>query len=316
MMHIALTIDSKFVRYCAVTIVSILENNDPKDIMLHIVSGHLPKEDVLTLSQVAEKYGTSIAFYYIPHEKLQNYEVKWQKQRLSMVVFYRCVLASILPSTISRVIYLDSDTLVLGSLKELWDTNLNQLALAGVQDTDSPNPSYFERLQYAPSYNYINGGVLLLNLAYWRKHNIEQQCIKYYQQYPDRIILNDQDILNALLYDQKVLIDIKWNVQDDFYRNNRYTSPAWKPSYTDAILHPIILHYSGRKPWAYHAMHPLRHLFFHYQRLTPYDDSAKQKKISTRIYRFIHLLPYILGLKPKKYVNLKKIRENSQITKL
>ena len=36
MMHIALTIDSKFVRYCAVTIVSILENNDPKDIMLHI----------------------------------------------------------------------------------------------------------------------------------------------------------------------------------------------------------------------------------------------------------------------------------------
>lgn len=106
-----------------------------------------------------------------------------------MVVFYRCVLASILPSTISRVIYLDSDTLVLGSLKELWDTNLNQLALAGVQDTVSPNPSYFERLQYAPSYNYINGGVLLLNLAYWRKHNIEQQCIKYYQQYPDRIIL-------------------------------------------------------------------------------------------------------------------------------
>ena len=38
MMHIALTIASNFVRYCAVTIVSILENNDPKDIMLHIVS--------------------------------------------------------------------------------------------------------------------------------------------------------------------------------------------------------------------------------------------------------------------------------------
>ena len=72
---------------------------------------------------------------------------------------------------------LDSDTLVLGSLKELWDTNLNQLALGGVQDTLSSNPSCFERLQYAPSYNYMNRGVLLLNLAYWRKHNIEQQCI-------------------------------------------------------------------------------------------------------------------------------------------
>ena len=88
--------------------------------MLHIVSGHLPKEDVLTLSQVAEKYGTSIAFLLYPTWKnFQNYEVKWQKQRLSMVVFYRCVLASILPSTISRVIYLDSDTLVLGSFKRI-----------------------------------------------------------------------------------------------------------------------------------------------------------------------------------------------------
>ena len=79
MMHIALTIDSKFVRYCAVTIVSILENNDPKDIMLHIVSGHLPKEDVLTLSQVAEKYGTSIAFYYICHLHSLGCTKLWKK---------------------------------------------------------------------------------------------------------------------------------------------------------------------------------------------------------------------------------------------
>lgn len=66
MMHIALTIDSKFVRYCAVTIVSILENNDPKDIMLHIVSGHLPKEDILTLSQVAEKIWNFHSFLLYP----------------------------------------------------------------------------------------------------------------------------------------------------------------------------------------------------------------------------------------------------------
>lgn len=177
MMHIALTIDSKFVRYCAVTLVSILENNDPQEIRLHIVSEQLPEEDRLILSQLAERYGTSIAFHSIPHEKLQHYEVKWQKKRLSRVVFYRCMLASVLPSTVSRVIYLDSDTLVLDSLKELWNTNLDQLALAGVQDTAHPNPGYFERLRYAPSYNYINGGVLLLNLAYWRQHDIEQQCI-------------------------------------------------------------------------------------------------------------------------------------------
>lgn len=49
MMHIALTIDSKFVRYCAVTIVSILENN-----------GKCPKSEVLGIYRLTYRRFLSI----------------------------------------------------------------------------------------------------------------------------------------------------------------------------------------------------------------------------------------------------------------
>lgn len=313
MIHIALTIDAKFTRYCAVTMASILKNNSPKDVTLHIVAQNLPHQDCLYLRQVAERRGASICFYNIPSEKIQNYKVTWKKNRLSVVVFYRCLLASTLPASVSRVLYLDCDTLVLDDLEELWNTNMEGVAVAGVQDMIIPNPSYFERLQYDPSFNYINGGVLLLNLDYWREHDIESECLKYYQQYPERVLLNDQDILNGLLYDSKKVVDMKWNVQDNFYRAQSYAAMKGNPSYRNAIFYPVILHYSGRKAWSHHATHPLRSLFFYYQSMVVREQPNRMQEAVIRIHRFIHLLPYYLGWKQWKYIQVKDLRSYSPV---
>lgn len=306
MIHIALTIDRKFVDNCAVTMVSILHNNRPEDIVFHILSQGLVKENTDFLKQVAGNYGAAVHFYDIPDEKIQGYEIRWEGKRLSKVVFFRCILASVLSKDISRVLYLDCDVLVLGSLQEFWDVDLEGKALAGIQDTVRPHPTYFVRLRYDESFSYFNGGVLLLNLDYWRQHDIERKSLEYYIKYPDRVLLNDQDVLNAVLYDQKLLVDIKWNVQDDFYRRKRFKSSDWRDEYTEAILHPVILHFSGRKPWAYHAMHPLRHLYFKYRDMTPLSDTQQFSRWD-EVHRFIHLLPYTLRLKKQKYVDLKEV---------
>lgn len=98
-------------------------------------------------------------------------------------------------------------------------------------------------------------------MEYWREHNIEQQCKTYYKDNPERVLYNDQDLLNGLLHEHKVLVDMKWNVQEGAYRVPKGKTADWCPPYIDTILHPAILHYSSRKPWQYHCMHPLRHLF-------------------------------------------------------
>ena len=82
----------------------------------------------------------------------------------------------------------------------------------------------------------------------------------------------------------------------------------WVPPYAETILYPSILHYSSRKPWQYHCMHPLRHLFFKYQDLTPWKGENVLNSRGARFHRFVHFLPYTLKLKRGKYVDLEKIK--------
>lgn len=229
MMHIAFTIDNRFVRPCAVTMVSVLRNNVPYEIVFHVIGLNLHQEDVAFFSALCDSYGAKVFFYEVAEEKMKAYEVTWEKQRLSKVVFFRCLLSSILPMSVSKVLYLDCDVLVLSSLYGLWETDLTGVALAGVPDSFTVNPVHCRRLHYAPSYNYFNGGVLLLNLEYWRVHEVERLCAEHYRMYSDRIVYNDQDLLNSLLHERKRLLDMKWNVQEGAYRRPKGKPAGWVP---------------------------------------------------------------------------------------
>ena len=43
---------------------------------------------------------------------------------IDKMVFYRCLLASLLPDSVKKALYLDSDILVLKPLDDFWNTNL------------------------------------------------------------------------------------------------------------------------------------------------------------------------------------------------
>lgn len=302
MIHIALTIDHKFTRFCAVTMVSIMKNNMKQKIQFHIITDDsLSATDKDILLRTAHGFHADITFYKVMDEQIDGFTLKWESKRLSKVVFYRCILPSILPSSLSRVLYLDCDILVLGNLNELWNTDLDGYALAAVPDSIIVNPKHCTRLHYDISYNYFNGGVLLFNLDYWRKEFIEKKCKEYYRENAQQIIYNDQDLLNGLLHDKKKLVDMKWNVQEGAFRKK--TAHLYPKQ---LISEPIILHYSSRKPWQYHCMHPLRSLFFEYQNLTEWKGCNPLTSWTARLHRFIHLLPYTLGLKANKYIEFKK----------
>ena len=115
---------------------------------MHVVANGLSEADRTVLSDLAITYGASIAFYEVPQEKLEGYAIRWEGQRLPMVVFYRCLLASLLPDSVKKALYLDSDILVLKPLDDFWNTNLEGKALAGVPDDFTVNPVHCNRLGY------------------------------------------------------------------------------------------------------------------------------------------------------------------------
>ena len=307
MIHIALTIDENYVRYCTVVMASILENNKMDDITFHIVANDLTSNSKTIISDQVKNSKALVSFYTVPSLLLEAYELKWGHKRLSMTVFYRCLLATILPATIEKVIYMDCDVLVLQSLRDLWNTPMENIAVAGVQDLLETPKEYFSRLEYDSKYGYFNGGMLLINLDYWRKHNVENRLKEYFRANLDKVVRNDQDIMNAVLYKEKQMLDMKWNVQIDVFLTKHYSDINLRNKCLAVAGDIGILHYCYRKkPWHYNCIHPMRDLFFKYQKLTPFDDYSRLQKPLSKMHRFLHNLPYTLGIKESKILDKKK----------
>lgn len=303
MIHIALTITPSYVRFCSVTMMSAMRNNPIRALAFHILAKGLSEHDQQTLRELAAHYEDQVCFYNVEDKMLRGYTIRWEGKRLPMVVFYRCLLASILPTDVQRVLYIDCDTLILSDLSPLWNAPLDDHPLAAVADEPVEiNPAHAQRLQYEVSDNYFNGGVILFNLDYWRKHNLEETCRDFYQKYPERIRYNDQDLLNGLFHKSRILLPARWNVQSNFYRRKKVNRYQDNQDFLQAMLHPGILHYSSRKPWQLYSTHPLGHLFFHYQALTPWADKRMPRGWIDRLRQAWHQLPYTVHLKPKKYI--------------
>ena len=221
-----------------------------------------------------------------------------------MATYYRCILAEILPNDIDRLLYLDCDIVILGSIKSYWLTTLDGIGVAAVEDIGCKEEGRYEILKYPMEDSYFNAGVLMINLKYWREHHVGSACIEYYHKYPERILFNDQDLLNSILHKDKVLVNLYWNVQDGFYRNPKQMNQEWIEKFGEVLKNPIILHYTNRKPWDYDSQHPLRNEYFKYLDMTPWKGFRPDLSLLNRIKRFFRLLPFYLHIRKPKYIKL------------
>lgn len=109
MMHIAFNIDSNYMQHCAVTLVSIFENNKEEDISIHIIARGLSEDDKQVLREITERYHDAIFFYEPDMKLLEGFNIRKFSKRISLATYYRCILSRLLPTSIDKVIYLDCD---------------------------------------------------------------------------------------------------------------------------------------------------------------------------------------------------------------
>ena len=117
-----------------------------------------------------------------------------------------------------KVIYLDSDILVMGNLAELWDLPMNGSSVMACRDRmvftlgeDTPWPlETHER-----SLPYFNSGIFVADLDEWRKLHIQEQAIKFIEQPDIRYRWHDQTILNYLFRGNFLVLDQAWNWQSN-----------------------------------------------------------------------------------------------------
>lgn len=306
-MDIVLTTDANYVMPCGVLLLSLCKSNPESSITVHIICdnsvGDKEKKDLK--QTVCFNPNLSIKYYHIEGDLFDNYP-SLQNAYLSKAAYYRLFLTDILPSNISKVLYLDCDLLVLNSLKELWQVDLKDVALAAIIDSmECYHVEWYNRLRYKPDKLYFNSGVMLINLDYWRTHHALENFMSYLANYRERIVSHDQDILNVIFQDHKILMPIKYNLQEGFlYRKRQFYFWDHADEFAEAVEKPVILHYTVNKPWQKTCKHPMKKLFLDLCNQTVWkgfklQNYPKKRPLKHKIKKVIIRIMEILYIKKK-----------------
>ncbi|MBO5109221.1 MAG: glycosyltransferase family 8 protein [Clostridia bacterium] len=107
--------------------------------------------------------------------------------------------ADLCPELPERILYLDNDVLCHGDPTALWQTDMTDTQVAGVPDRYG---SWFFR-RHLFRRDYLNSGVLMLNLAEIRRTGLFARCRAYCA--AKKMLLPDQSALNRLATTKKIL---------------------------------------------------------------------------------------------------------------
>lgn len=278
---IACAADDRYAMPMAVMLRSVIENiSDNQQVCIYAVDAGITESNKQKIASSLENRLVIFNWVKISSALPNNLPLaKNVLPHVSKAVYYRLLLADILPSEYEKVIYLDSDLIVLQDINQLWKIEIGENYIMAVQDclislVSSPyGLKRYKELNIPSEYKYFNSGVLIINLKKWRSENVSAQLFEYLETNRDDIQHHDQDAMNALFAGRWGEIEPQWNQTPLIF-----DCPSWKESpyqevdYDNAVNNPFIAHFaSSSKPWNSNQRHPSRDLFYHYLDLTEWS---------------------------------------------
>lgn len=256
---VVLAADNNYALQLITTFHSILNNaDDCTDYQfVFLLDDDFEKENFDLISGLIDQYGAldPIVFYMG-----DNYaKVEMKLKHITKATYFRLKLPELLPG-INKCLYLDTDVIVCEDIGGLFDLELDGFYLAGVKAAGFYYPEDKCRfLQQSLGIDridqYINAGVLLMNLQLMRKDNL---ALEFERLVAKNFKNQDQDILNAACYGKIKILEPRYNLMTKYKVMDEksydkvdgvrqcYTREEWY----DACKNPIIIHFADKKkPW-------------------------------------------------------------------
>lgn len=233
--HIAFACDDAYAKFTAVALWSLMEHyHGTAPVHVHILSGELSEISRQKLQQIQENF-PALELYFPPLPEAL-WELPVAERYPHNEVYARIFLAEILPGA-SRVLYLDSDLLILGEWESLYHLNIKPYAFAARSEMGfAPLRRHNRRLKRKKDADYFNVGVLLMDLDRWRDEGITESLVKLVQA-RGPFDFPEQDALNIIIDVNYYPLEPCWNKFD--YRN----------FYPGREEEPKIIHFVYQKPW-------------------------------------------------------------------
>ena len=222
-----------------------LDRNHPCGGTIYLIYDHLDNDLKASLVQLGNQFMNfklELIKFSVNQRRLLQ-QISLEKSHLPLSAYYRILIPYLLPE-VERVIYVDYDTLVIGNLTDLYNTNLHGNFLGVVRDLGVVVKNDWSKTLLGTSYqNYFNSGVLLMDLTAFRKYGLSWLLHQFIVASTPFFVLEDQDALNLFFKDAVEYVGIENNYVTKLFANGEVEEKRQ--------LEKIkILHYLGpEKPW-------------------------------------------------------------------
>ena len=285
MINIASVTDSDFVDTLMTSYVSILENNLNSEFHFYIVDDKLTRDDKDYLEQLPKIYSNlkKITFVKVNPKYYKNASINAPTSAVKENTYYKIELPLLIP--VSRLLYLDADTICIRSILKLWNTNFHGKPVAAVQDGGfGYTEKNFNKIAPENDGDYFNAGLILFDISKWKSQHLTKKIRKFIRDKGSELAWQDQDALNAVLNGNWQMLDPKYDVQSHTVKGEtKNPDPKRRKLEIAALQNPVIIHYTEwNKPWVRSGrwVHPWRNQYFWYKYMATkrlHDYAVSQK---------------------------------------
>ncbi len=283
-MNVMYAADDNYAEIMAVSILSLMESNRAMDeINFYIVEDQISQDNLDKLRNMIEGCGRKVEFISKPDIRgllgVDLLTLRWSDSAYSRL-FLKELFGE--DSLVKKLIYIDCDTLIVDSLEEVWNENIDGFLGAGCLECMS---NMHKRIVGAKKTdNYLNTGFLVFNVEKWIQDDIQTLVSEFIRQYKGKTEYVDQGVINGTVSNRFKLIDPRYNLTalayDFTYEEMQiYRKPQFgydKETWEKAIKKPVTIHFTTSflsvRPWYERSKHPYAKLWKEIHDRTPWKD--------------------------------------------
>ncbi|HIK33571.1 MAG TPA: glycosyltransferase family 8 protein [Oscillatoriales cyanobacterium M59_W2019_021] len=208
--------------------------------------------------------------------------------------YYRLLLPEIIPDRYRKVIYLDTDVILLEDIAKLWNLELGDYHMLAAMDAANRQmdwPAHLQHLDFnslgvSREAKYLQSGVLLIDLDKWRADRISEKLLDFIANHLE-LPYPDMDALNFVLSGKWGELDPRWNQIPVVHNFKSWEdSPYTQEQFNNVVRNPFIIHYGSKpKPWHRGCIHPQASLWYDYLNQTAWAGWE-----NTFVDRHLHLM--------------------------
>lgn len=202
--NVALIVDGNAVLGARNTIKSLLLNSS--QVAVYVINTGMTDAQSLELQSLSP----CVRLVGVPrhlHTWLENFALRGFPH-VSKAAYLKLVLHRIL-AAVDKIVYLDTDTLVLENIANILSSDLDDHFLGATWTATQVDAG---KLRLGLKQRYFNSGVMLCNLEKWRANAVEDDFLDWYQTNKSKMKFNDQEVLNGVFDGRNFEIGKRWNV--------------------------------------------------------------------------------------------------------